>query len=240
VNSQIFTIFDELLRSPATIARRSQSDDDQRPLVLAALLAIVAGAGIFGGVLATARGGVQLLYSATKLPLALLGTLVLVVPAFHALAGGCGRALTLSGAIALTLVGAARSALVLLALAPVVWLALDLGVGYHDAILIAVACYGLAGVAALRLLFRGLGGDLRSAVAIALFGLVLAPTGAQTAWMLRPFVGRPAQAEVPFFRHRESSFLDSVGTSLRSSRGDYDLERVRDFSAARPGGGDEP
>jgi hypothetical protein len=39
--------------------------------------------------------------------------------------------------------------------------------------------------------------------------------------MLRPFIGRPAQAEVPFLRHKESSFADAVYTSSRSSLGIY-------------------
>lgn len=228
--AETLAVFDELLRSPRASAERSQSTEDQRPLVIAALVAIVAGAGVFGGVLATSRGGLQLLYSATKLPLALLATLALVVPAFYAIAACCGRARTLSGMIALTLAGAARAALVLFALAPVVWLCFDMGLGYHDAVLLAAGCYALSGLAALRLIWNGLGRDLRSAAMIACFAAVLAPTGAQTAWMLRPFLGRPAQAEVPFFRHRESSFADSVARSIRSSRGVYD----RDTDGALP------
>ena len=222
MSHEAFTVFDELLRAPKASAERAQSGGDQRPLVLAALLAIVAGAGIFGGVLATSRGGAQLFFSAIKLPGALLGTLVLVVPAFYTIAASLGRKLTPSGMIALTLAGAARAALVLLALAPVVWFAFDAGLGYHHGILLAAACYAAAGLAALRLIWNGLGRDFRSIVMIACFGAVLAPVGGQVAWLLRPFLGRPAQTEVPFFRHRESSFIDSMDRSLRSSRGYYD------------------
>jgi hypothetical protein len=57
---------------------------------------------------------------------------------------------------------------------------------------------------------------------------VMAPVAAQTAWMLRPFFGRPAEARVPFFRHRESSFLDAVAKSARSSAGIYDRVESRD------------
>lgn len=216
-------VFDELLRSPEACARRSQTGEHQRTLVLCSIIAIAVGAGVFGGVLASSRGGLQLLYSAAKLPLALFATLVLVVPAFYALAACFGRALTLSGMVALSVAAAARAACVLVALSPGVWLAFDLGIGYHQGVLLAAAAYGLAGLAALRLIWSGFGKDARALLLIGSFGLVLAPTGSQTAWMLRPFLGRPADAEVPFFRHRESSFLDSVAKSTRSSLGIYDV-----------------
>jgi hypothetical protein len=62
----------------------------------------------------------------------------------------------------------------------------------------------------------------------------MAPVGAQTAWMLRPFFGRPAEAHVPFLRHRESSFLDAVAKSARSSVGIYDLDPLRRVPCAPP------
>jgi hypothetical protein len=46
----------------------------------------------------------------------------------------------------------------------------------------------------------------------------------QTAWMLRPFFGRPAQHAVPFVRVREGSFADAVMQSGKSAIGIY--ERV--------------
>ena len=81
MTARAFRLFDELLRSPRESAGRAVMGRDLEPLVLAALAAILVGSGVFGGVLATSRGGAQLFYSATKLPLALLVTLVLVVPA---------------------------------------------------------------------------------------------------------------------------------------------------------------
>jgi hypothetical protein len=225
VTARAFRLFDELLRSPKQSADRAVMGRDLEPLVLAALVAILVGSGIFGCVLATSRGGMQLLFSAMKLPLALVATLVLVVPAFYALTASLGRPLSLRSAIGLVLAGTARAALVLVAFTPVVWLALDAGVGYHKGVLLASACYAVSTLAALRLILHGMGADLRALVILACFASVMAPVGAQTAWMLRPFFGRPAQAHVPFFRPRESSFLDAIAKSARSSVGIYDLER---------------
>jgi len=234
VIARAFRLFDELLRSPKQSADRAVMGRDLEPLVLAALVAILVGSGVFGCVLATSRGGMQLLFSAVKLPLALLATLVLVVPAFYAVAASLGRPVSLRSAIGLVLAGTARAALVLVAFTPLVWLALDAGIGYHKGVLLASSCYAVATLAALRLMLHGMGADLRALAILACFACVMAPVGAQTAWMFRPFFGRPAQTHVPFFRPRESSFLDAVAKSARSSVGIYDLERTRRFTPCAP------
>jgi hypothetical protein len=226
-------VLERLLRSPSQIAKHCAADEDPRALFLASLCATLLGAAAFGGVLATSRGGLQLLYSATKVPLALVITLVLVVPALHGLAASLGQPLRLSAVVSLALAATGRAALVLLALSPVVWLALDRGIGYHSSVLLAAACYALAGLSALGLLWHGVGKSLRGAFVIACFGLVLVPTGAQTAWLLRPFIGRPAQARVPFLRHRESSFADAMYLSALSSQGIYRAPEPNSHPAPR-------
>jgi hypothetical protein len=226
MSSQILSVLDELLRSPRAIAERSRAGGDLRPLFVASLAALVLGAGVFGATLATSRGGLQLLYSGLKLPLAMVVTMLLVVPAFHTIAAGLGRPLSFSGMIGLTLAAAGRGALVLVALAPLTWLCFDRGLSYHPGILLAVACYGLAGAAALDLVLRGIGFDARGFVVVSLFAAVLVVAGGQTAWMLRPFLGRPSDASVPFFRQRESSFWDAVQQSSLSSFGVYRVTRA--------------
>jgi hypothetical protein len=225
MSSELFAMVDELLRSPHLVAERVRRGEDLRRLVVSALLALLVGAGTFGAVLATARGGLQLGYSAVKLPLAVLTTLCLCVPAFAAIARALGRDLTLGGMVGLTLSAAARAALVLLAFAPAVWFALDRGLGYHLSVLLSVVCYGLAGISALRVMASGIGLDTRGLGVLACCAAVLLPTGAQSAWMLRPFIGRPAQARVPFLRHKESSFADAVFTSAFSSVGVFERGR---------------
>ncbi len=221
MNAVVLSLLDELLRSPASAAARAKRGDDTRPLVVAALLALLVGAGTFGAVLATARGGAQIGYSALKLPLAILATLCLCVPAFAAIARGLGRPVELSAVVGLTLSAAARASLVLLAFAPAVWFALDRGLGYHASVVLSVFCYAVAGASALRVMASGLGRDARGLLILACCACVLLPTGAQSAWMLRPFIGRPAQPSVPFLRHKESSFADAVYQSSRSSLGYY-------------------
>jgi len=234
MNTEVLQVFDELLRSPRAVAERSRAGGDLRPLFLAALSALVLGAGVFGATLATSRGGLQLLYSGVKLPLAMLATMLLVVPAFHAIAAGLGRPLAFSGMIGLTLAAAGRGALVLVALSPVIWLSFDRGLSYHPGVLLAAGCYALAGLAALDLVLRGVGFDARGFAIVSLFAGVLLTTGGQAAWMLRPFLGRPSDASVPFLRHRESSFWDALQRSSLSSVGVYRATR-RVSSAAEEG-----
>ncbi|HEY3255956.1 MAG TPA: hypothetical protein VGJ91_18485, partial [Polyangiaceae bacterium] len=100
-------------------------------------------------------------------------------------------------------------------------------------VLLASACYAVAGLAALDLVLKGIGFDARGFVIVSLFAGVLFATGGQTAWMLRPFLGRPSAASVPFFRERESSFMDALQQSSRSSFGVYRV--ARDLAAEGAG-----
>lgn len=235
MNSEVFAVFDELLRSPRAIAARSRAGGDLRPLFVASLSALLLGAGVFGATLATSRPGLQLLYSGLKLPLSMVATMLLVVPAFHAIAAGLGRALSFSGMIGLTLAAAARGALLLVGLSPLIWLSFDRGLTYHPGVLLAAACYALAGLAALDVVLRGVGFDARGLVIVTLFAGVLFATGGQTAWMLRPFLGRPSDASVPFLRQREGSFWDALRQSSLSSLGVYGATRASSASEGQPG-----
>jgi hypothetical protein len=122
----------------------------------------------------------------------------------------------------------ARAALVMLALAPVLWLAVDLGLSYHASVLLASIMYLTSGLSALGIVLRGLGGSLRAVLTVAAAGLVFFAVLGQTAWMLRPFFGRPSQTSVPFVRAREGSFADAVMTSSKSAVGIYEREAARE------------
>jgi len=219
--TELLTVTNELLRSPASVAERCREDSDLRPLVLGSLLAIVVGGALFGAALGAPRGALQALYAGVKLPLAMLAALVVCAPAFHVLNAGLATPRPFRAIVALTLAATGRAALVLLGCTPGLWLAMDVALGYHQAVLAAAGCYLLAGIAAFGVVARGLTPGLTGMMTSLAFVCVLLPVGGQTAWMLRPFLGRPAQQEVPFLRARESSFADSVMTSAWSAAGIY-------------------
>src|SRR5262249_48556537 len=104
------------------------------------------------------RGGWQIAFAGLKIPLALLATLAVCAPAFHAVAAGVGRPWPFRSIVALAVAAAGRSSLCLLAFAPALWLAMSFRLGYHASALAAALAYGVAGLAALGILVRGLGG----------------------------------------------------------------------------------
>ena len=216
-----------LLRDPAhflDLLEREDAAPADRMAALARTLvaAIVVGAGAFGAVVGAHRGGLQVLWCAVKVPLLLMVTLVVCAPPFVALAKAADVPLGARRVIALALGSCARFALVLVGLAPFVWLSEAQAMGYHRVILAVVAVCVIAGTAAGRLLFAGLAraGAAGTRVGLA-FVVVFALVGAQTSWILRPFVVRPRTTHVPVVRALEGDFLDAVSTSARSAAGVY-------------------
>ena len=237
-------ILNRLLRAPGEIAADCREDRGLREIAVTSLLAVALGAAAFGGVIGSFRGGIQILYAAVKLPAALLLTLALCAPAFHALAAALGRAFPMRSILALALASAGRAALVLLALSPLVWIVLDRGIDYHAAALVCAVAYAIAGAAALGVILRGLGeGSGRLVTALAFAAVFFAVTG-QTGWIFRPYLVRPRtwtaaaghMRDVPFLRAYEGSFADSLYLSSRSARGVYDLRRDAPSPSSDEGG----
>jgi hypothetical protein len=164
----------------------------------------------------------QIGYSAIKLPLALLTTLVVAVPAFFALTIGFGGRTTFRGVAALSLAASARGALVLVGCAPLLWLAVDRGLAYHASVMLATVMYLASGLAALGIVLRGLDGSVRAVATAAACALVFFGVLGQTAWMLRPFFGRPSQTTIPFVRPPEGTLADALVRSSKSAVGVYD------------------
>jgi hypothetical protein len=185
--------FQLLLRDPAEAARRAILGD-ANVLARVALLTLVVGTAIYGAVLGTYRGELQVAFAAIKMPIVLLGALVVTAPAVWAIGAAGGRAWTLRAAGSLVLVAAGRASLVLVTLAPLLWLAIDCHAGYHFASLLSSCAFGLAGLVALGTLVRGVGrgGGMVGLVAAVVFLSALAQTG----WVLRPWLGRPSQPVV--------------------------------------------
>jgi hypothetical protein len=205
----------EILRAPEAVARRCREERDLPALVATALTVIAAGSAVFGGVVGSMRGGAQILFAAIKMPLVILVTLALCGPAFHVLAAVFGRPWSLRTVVSMVLSAGARASLVQLALAPALWLFIDCGASYHAVKLAAVVAYGLAGLAALGVLTRGLGDGPGKGITFAAFVGLYLLAGGQTAWILRPYLGRPDSQAVPFLtREKEGGVADAVWTSV--------------------------
>jgi hypothetical protein len=215
-----------LLRSPGEAAALCRSNADLRALGLTSLGAIAAGGAAFGAIVGSFRGGWQILFAAVKLPLAVLTALAVCVPAFHALAAVFGRPWRMRAVVALVLAASARASLWLLALTPPLWLAYDLGIGYHAAALVAATAYGIAGLAALGVIFRGLGDGGWRLTTLACFAAVFLAAAGQTSWALRPYLVRPRDEHISFTRAPEGTFFEALWLGAHSASGRYkeDLE----------------
>lgn len=208
---------DLLLRNPAEVARRSMAGESLRSLVMTSLGVIVLGGAVFGAVVGSFRGGEQIAYASLKLPIALVMVMIITVPAFHAIGAALGQKWTFPTVIALSLASLGRGALVLFAVAPMLYLAIDLGLPYHVTALVAVLAFGLAGIAALGVLLRGIELPRSRVLGALAMAFVFFSVSGQTSWVLRPWLLRPRAESVPFLRAPEGGFVESIATSTRSA-----------------------
>lgn len=215
-----------VIRDPVALGRidARQALQDHGPVLLA--IAVVSAA-IFGGVVGTYRGGVQLLYASLKLPLLWVVPVLVTLPAVRAFHRVCGIGVNYGQVALAVLVGCARSALLLAVASPALWLMFSVRVDYHWAVLVlcgSVLTAGMIGLATVARILPGSGpGKL---LANALAALAVGVVVAQSGWVLRPFVARP-RAEVAFLRPVESNVFASTLASWRSARGHYDGWDVR-------------
>ena len=222
-------LLDRLLRTPVGFLERIEVEPVERLAWVAKILmiALVLGGAIFGAAMGAFRPGPQIAAAAVKLPLVLLLTAALSVPALSASLSAAGSKGAFARDAVLVLSSLSLTALALSALAPVVLLVVVLGASYHSTILAVVACCGLAGFAGLLLFLGALwkrkqqGCLLAAFVGLVVFGLV----GSQLAWTLRPFVARP-RANFEIVRSLEGSFMDSVTGSMKSAAGIYEREEA--------------
>jgi hypothetical protein len=216
------TLVGLILRSPTSLVSEA---DPRRMLrtVAPPLIAIaISGMALFGLVVGSYRGGLQNLYAAIKLPLLLLVPTVIALPAVRALYAACDVEASHARLALAALVGMARTGVLAAACGPVLWLFYSVHIDYHLAILLMVGALIGVGLPGLSTIVRSLpaGGRHRGFAAVTsvvLLGLV----GAQTGWLLRPFVARP-RAEVAFVRPIESDVFSSLRTAFDSARGHYD------------------
>lgn len=227
----ILPTIERLLRNPLALVDDDSRDAGARARFLVFVI-LIAGAA-FGGVLGLGRGGIQVVFAAIKLPLAMLLTAAVCAPCLTAFNYAFERPHNLRRDVLVVLSVLAIGSLVIAAMIPVVLLGLAYRAGYHLQILIAVGCCLLGGAVALRNLERGLGTQpQRGIVAIATITVFML-VGGQMAWSLRPFVVRP-KSPIVGFRSLESSFVESVVTSTRSSMGIYRREPAPDAVPVYP------
>jgi len=201
------SFLNRILRAPAVVAEQCRADHDGAAIARTALVALAVSATMFGAAVGSWRGGKQIAFAALKMPIGVLGTLAIAAPAFYVLAAIFGRPWGLRPVLSLMLSAGARFSLVLLAMTPPLWLLIDFGAPYESIKIVATIVYGLAGLAGLEVLVRGLGNGPGKHLTIGLFVGVFLLVGGQNAWVLRPYLGTPGDAEVTMFTKRREGGL---------------------------------
>jgi hypothetical protein len=205
-----------ILRAPAEVAKQCRSDRDVASIARTAIITLALAATAFGAAVGSWKGGKQIAFAAMKLPIGVLGTLALAAPAFYVLAAVFGRPWPLRPVLSLMLAAGARFSLVLLALTPPLWLTIDFGAPYDVIKLAATLAYGLAGLAGLEVIVRGLGDGAGKRMTIFLFVGVFMLIGAQNAWVLRPYLGSSGDPDVALFtREREGGLVVQLLKSVQ-------------------------
>jgi hypothetical protein len=199
-----FARADRVLRAELSLLDRNGPG---RMLTLLAGYVLVFGA-FYGGVMGTQSGVFgerlwQVLFSAVKVPMLLLGTFAISLPSFLVLNTLFGLRGDFPEAVRALVAAQAGLAMVLASLAPLTLLWYTSSANYSAAVLFngvlfAVAAFSAQGL--LRRYYRPLiARRRRHRWLLRAWVFVYCFTGVQMAWVLRPFVGNP---EVPpqFFR----------------------------------------
>jgi hypothetical protein len=213
-----------------TVAARTLAVPEDWRLDIASIVLFGAIAGASVGVW---TGDLQILYVATKVPILLLGTLLIGLPSMVVLGRFIGCSLSLSDAATLALSSIARTSVVLGALAPATaYFALTLparGIVVYRAVVLsqvfAFAVAGFVGVTALRgRLAVRVPNRAKHTRIVFLWIAIYSFIGAQLTWILRPFLGNPG-APVEYLRPYaerlglNSNFYTAVFTLIKHSLG---------------------
>jgi hypothetical protein len=219
--SSVFTLVSQVLRDPVAVVDRNGTPDALARSAPALLGIAVVCAAIFGAVVGSSRGSLQVAYAAIKMPLLLWIPVMLALPASYALWRACELDVAWNRVVASGLVAMARTAILAAAAGPVLWLFYSVQPGYHVSVLALAAALVAVGLPGMTVVAHAMpaGGRRRGLAKLGSL-VVLGLCVAQTGWVLRPFVSRPA-GEVAFLRPIEEDIFSSLSATSRSATGDY-------------------
>ena len=170
-------------------------------LVVLCGLAYGAAMGTHGGLVGDRAR--QVAFSAVKVPLLLLATLLLSLPSYFVLNTLLGVRSDFAAAVRAIVASQAGLGLILASLAPLTLLWYASTADYDDAILFNALMFAVASLGAQVLLRRGyralIARNARHRALLRTWIFIYAFVGIQMGWSLRPFIGAPNQP-VRFFR----------------------------------------
>ena len=193
---ELFNILSSFIRRRTEVYENIKGERMLREYFITSTAAIIVFSGLYGAVMGTYAGGLQILYDAVKIPLLLLLSMYISLPTYYILNGVLGGELSLRQLYALFQISIAVMSSMLMAFLPVTLFFILTTfersfVMYAFNVLLNVLFFGIGGLFALKYLldgFKYVHGENRSWKPAMLLGsCVLTFVGTQLAWVLRPY-----------------------------------------------------
>jgi hypothetical protein len=192
----VLAILEEFLKRSDQFLTNLAEEKDLNTYFMNSNLAILLLSAAYGATMGLYSGGLQIIYSAVKVPILILLSLYLTVPSYYVLYSLLGGKRSLRQTVTLLLSGFTIMAIVLVAFVPVNLFFIITTPRSSDAhsftALLNIAIFTLGGFFALIYLVRGAktlykepGEEWRPAFLVG--SAILAFVGTQLAWVLRPF-----------------------------------------------------
>jgi len=211
----ILSVVEEFIKRSDEFLRNLTEEKNLKTYFVNSNLAIFILSAIYGATMGIYAGGLQILYSAIKVPMLLLVSLYLTIPSYYVLYSLLGGKRTLGQTVMLLLFGFTSMSTVLIALVPVnlffIITTTKSSATYAFTVLLNIATFALAGFFAFTYFIKGAkvlypesSEDWKPAFLLG--SIILMFVGTQLAWVLRPYFNY-----YPWFiRPLESNFYTAV------------------------------
>ncbi|MGD1895424.1 MAG: hypothetical protein ACFB16_00565 [Phormidesmis sp.] len=226
-NLNHFAVLIRLLRDRRTFLDEVRNEVKLNRKISALLVASSCFFAVYGAIVGTYSGGLQIISSAIKLPALYLITLMICVPTLYFFDILFGSKLNFKQYVVMALTSVAIISVLLFSFAPVILFFLISIQDYNFFLLLNVLVMGLTGCVGVRLFYKGMvdmaGPDgfeqkLRLKLLqgwVVLYGLV----GSQLGWTLRPFFGADNEVFQIFRPEIDGNFYAKVFQTIASMLG---------------------
>ncbi|MEM8503590.1 MAG: actin-binding WH2 domain-containing protein [Cyanobacteria bacterium P01_D01_bin.1] len=228
-SSNHFSVLIRLLRDRRTFLEEVRTETKLESKIGSLLIASTFFFSVYGGILGSYGGGLQIISSAIKLPALYLITLLICVPTLYFFDILFGSQLSFKQYITMALTSVSVISVLLFSFAPVVLFFLISIREYDFFLLLNVLVMAITGCVGVRLFYKGMvdmagpdGFDQKLRLKllqgwVVLYGLV----GSQLGWTLRPFVGSDSRVFQIFRPEIEGNFYSKILQTLGSMLGLY-------------------
>lgn len=203
-----------LLNHREVVFERIANDDGLDSMIRYFVSFAVLFAAIFGATLGFFVLNLQILITAVKSPLLILGTMGICLPALFTFNVLLGSKLSLKQTTAILSMATYIMATVLVSLAPIMLFFIVSTNSKNFVLLLTVIAFGIAGLFGVKMLWTGMNyltersGYEPNRQIVQIWTLIYIFVGTQLAWILRPFIGDAG--EVVLFRQIEGNFYQAV------------------------------